>query len=119
MSEPLAVREAPASYMLDAQRVRPGYKQTEVGVIPEDWEVVRFGEIASPRKQRIDPKKSGLQEFCVELEHIGSGTGSLVGSTSTSEQSSLKSVFRADDVLFGKLRAYLRKGGFNSEVQLL
>ena len=109
MSEPLAVREAPASYMLDAQRVRPGYKQTEVGVIPEDWEVVRFGEIASPRKQRIDPKKSGLQEFCVELEHIGSGTGSLVGSTSTSEQSSLKSVFRADDVLFGKLRAYLRK----------
>ncbi|MFN8467934.1 MAG: restriction endonuclease subunit S [Caldilineaceae bacterium] len=24
--------------------LRPGYKQTEVGVIPEDWEVVAFGE---------------------------------------------------------------------------
>jgi type I restriction enzyme S subunit len=35
--------------------VRPGYKQTEVGVIPEDWEVKRIGDIstavrgASPR----------------------------------------------------------------------
>ena len=27
--------------------VRPGYKQTEVGVIPEDWEVVRLGEVAA------------------------------------------------------------------------
>ncbi len=27
--------------------VRPGYKQTEVGVIPEDWEVVRLGESRS------------------------------------------------------------------------
>lgn len=109
MNEPLAVREAPASYVLEAQRVRPGYKQTEVGVIPEDWEVKRFGEIAMPRSQRIDPRKNGIQEFCVELEHIGSATGSLLGSTSTGEQSSLKPVFRASDVLFGKLRAYLRK----------
>jgi len=35
--------------------VKPGYKQTEVGVIPEDWDVVKVGEIsrvirgASPR----------------------------------------------------------------------
>ena len=36
-------------------------------------------------------------------------SGRLAGSTATSTQSSLKSVFRADDVLFGKLRAYLRK----------
>ena len=27
--------------------VKPGYKQTEVGVIPEDWEVKSLGEIAS------------------------------------------------------------------------
>jgi len=42
MSEQLTVSEAPASYqaMPDSLRVRPGYKQAEVGVIPEDWEVV-------------------------------------------------------------------------------
>ena len=27
--------------------VRPGYKQTDVGVIPEDWEVKRLGKLAS------------------------------------------------------------------------
>ena len=26
--------------------VRPGYKQTEVGVIPEDWEVKPLGQVA-------------------------------------------------------------------------
>lgn len=25
--------------------VRPGYKQTEVGLIPEDWEVMTLGDI--------------------------------------------------------------------------
>jgi len=27
--------------------VKPGYKQTEVGIIPEDWEVSRLGEVVS------------------------------------------------------------------------
>lgn len=46
MSETLAVREAPARYqvVLDGQRVRLGYKQTEVGVIPRDWEIVPLGQ---------------------------------------------------------------------------
>ena len=45
MNKTLAVREAPAAYRVvpDAPRVRPGYKQTEVGVIPEDWEVTTVG----------------------------------------------------------------------------
>jgi type I restriction enzyme, S subunit len=73
------------------------------------WEVKQFGEAVALRGERIDPKATGTQEFCVELEHIGSATGLLLGSTSTGEQSSLKSVFRSGDVLFGKLRAYLRK----------
>jgi len=106
----MEVREASAEYLAAAeQRVPAGYKQTEVGVIPEDWCGKRFGEIAIPCRLRIDPRKNGVQEFCVELEHIDSATGSLLGSMCTGEQSSLKSVFGTGDVLFGKLRAYLRK----------
>ena len=74
-----------------------------------EWDVKRFGEVAQPRKERIDPRRTGSREFCIELEHIEQGTGCLVGYTATSERSSLKSVFQEDDVLFGKLRAYLRK----------
>jgi len=73
------------------------------------WEMKRFGELVAPRSERVDPRKSGVHNFCIELEHIGSGTGLLVGSATTGSQSSLKSVFYQGDVLFGKLRAYLRK----------
>ena len=73
------------------------------------WKTMLFLEIAWCRKERIDPRKSGTQEFCVELEHIESGTGRLLGNTQTGDQSSLKAVFQPGDVLFGKLRSYLQK----------
>jgi type I restriction enzyme S subunit len=74
-----------------------------------EWEVKRFGEIVTPRKERVDPRNAGTQDFCVELENIEQGSGRLIGSNSADEKSSLKTVFRVGDVLFGKLRAYLRK----------
>ena len=47
MNEPLTVREAPASYqvVLESQRVRPGYKQTEIGIIPKDWCAASLGSL--------------------------------------------------------------------------
>jgi type I restriction enzyme S subunit len=95
------LKQAAMQQLLTGQTRLPGFS----GV----WEVKRFGEIASPRTERIDPRRGHLQDFCVELEHIGQGSGQLVGSGAMDEHSSLKSVFRAGDVLFGKLRAYLRK----------
>ena len=74
-----------------------------------EWKVKRFDEIVRLRKERIDPRRSGIKEFCIELEHIQQGTGCLAGYIETGENSSLKSVFHKDDVLFGKLRAYMRK----------
>ena len=96
-----AVKTAAMQQLLTGKQRLPGFSG--------EWEVKRFGEITSPRRERIDPRKSGPQTFCVELEHVDSGTGRLLGSTSTGNQSSLKSVFQAGDVLFGKLRSYLRK----------
>ena len=48
MSEPLVVREAPASYQVvpEKQRVRPGYKPSDLGTIPEDWDVIPMGQIS-------------------------------------------------------------------------
>ncbi len=95
------LKQAAMQQLLTGQTRLPGFSG--------EWEVKRFGEVAVPRKDRIDPRKAGVQEFCIELEHIEQGTGCLAGSGSTGEESSLKSVFHAEDVLFGKLRAYLRK----------
>ena len=95
------LKQAAMQQLLTGKKRLPGFSG--------EWEVKRFGEITFPRNERIDPRRSGIQEFCVELEHIEAGTGNLVGSNSTGDNSSLKSVFRKGDVLFGKLRAYLRK----------
>ena len=32
---------------MSAEQIKPGYKRTEVGVIPEEWEVKRIGDIAT------------------------------------------------------------------------
>jgi len=58
VSESFAVREAPAGYQVaqETQRVRPGYKQTEVGVIPEDWEQTTIGDVALKVGSGITPK---------------------------------------------------------------
>lgn len=95
------IKQAAMQQLLTGQTRLPGFSG--------EWEVKRFGDVAMPRKERIDPRKAGVQEFCVELEHIEQGSGRLAGSSSTGAESSLKSVFHTGDVLFGKLRAYLRK----------
>jgi type I restriction enzyme S subunit len=87
--------------LLTGKKRLPGFK--------EDWQKHSFDEIAHPRGERIDPRHTEPQGFCIELEHIEQGTGRLLGHTETSEESSLKSIFQKEDVLFGKLRAYLRK----------
>jgi type I restriction enzyme S subunit len=52
------VAEASIKYLADVagQALPAGYKQTEVGVIPEDWDVVSLGEnanyIGSGRRKR-------------------------------------------------------------------
>lgn len=47
VNEPLTVQEAPAIYQvtLDSPRIKHGYKQTEVGVIPEDWQASEVGTL--------------------------------------------------------------------------
>ncbi len=54
----MEVREASAAYLVAAdQRVPVGYKQTEVGVIPEDWNVRQLGEVVAFLDGRRRPVK--------------------------------------------------------------
>jgi type I restriction enzyme S subunit len=95
------IKQGAMQELLTGKQRLPGYSG--------GWVVNRFGEIAQPRKERINPSRTKPHDFCIELEHIGQSTGTLTGYTTTSDNSSLKSVFQNGDVLFGKLRAYLRK----------
>ncbi len=86
-----------------------GHKQTELGPIPEDWEVKRLNSACVLVQQRINPISSAENYKCVELEHISQETGKLLGYSNSNELKSQKNIFKKGDVLFGKLRPYLRK----------
>lgn len=88
------------------------YKSSELGLVPVDWEVKSFSEITKLSSSRINPKVKGGGDLCIELEHIQPNSGFLLGETITTSDSSLKNTFEPGDILFGKLRAYLKKYWF-------
>ena len=74
------------------------------------WEIKTFGDIAAPVRDKTIPANSSGR--VIELEHIEQGTGRLLGDADVRGSISLKTRFAKGDVLFGKLRAYLRKYWF-------
>lgn len=75
----------------------------------EEWEVKKFGEMATNKSLKFNPEKSTTFIKCIELEHISRENGELLGFIDGSKSSSIKNLFDEGDVLFGKLRPYLRK----------
>ena len=61
MTTELTAREAPASYLVERALIPTGYKQTEVGVVPEDWNVQEIGQIAHLQRG-FDLPTTKLQE---------------------------------------------------------
>jgi type I restriction enzyme, S subunit len=73
------------------------------------WREVRLGDVVRLSKDRLDPTRPHNARRCIELEHIEGETGRLIGETASDQQASIKAVFEPGDILFGKLRPYLRK----------
>jgi len=84
------------------------FKDTEIGRIPKEWEVVRLGDICKQRNQIILPSGKGEFKF-VGLEHITSGETKLCAYEFDINIKSSKFKFYAGDILYGKLRPYLDK----------
>lgn len=76
--------------------------------LPPGWELVQLGDVIQASNLKAEPGKFPSAKF-VGLEHIESGTNRLLGVANTQNIKSTKAVFQAGDVLYGKLRPYLRK----------
>jgi type I restriction enzyme S subunit len=75
----------------------------------EKWEMKKFGELATNKSGKFNPLKEKFFTKCIELEHLGTETGQLLGFIDGSNSGSIKNKFNEGDVLFGKLRPYLKK----------
>ncbi len=90
----------------------PKYKDSGVewlGQVPEHWEIARIKRVASLRAERCTNVPEGWQY--VGLEDVEPGTGRFhpTDSDSRQKEDSTVGVFRPGDVLYGKLRPYLKK----------
>ncbi len=74
-----------------------------------DWEENEFELVVEKSKSKYNPVKSKEEWPCIELESLTQETGRLIQTFSSSEQKSIKNKFVSGEVLFGKLRPYLKK----------
>ena len=92
--------------------VRAGYKKTEVGVIPENWEVRPLLSAVRIANGQVDPKNEPYKSMTlVAPDHIAGETGQLLLKRTASEQKAIsgKYLFDAGDIVYSKIRPYLRK----------
>lgn len=76
--------------------------------LPKHWKNVQLKEIANLRRENIQPEDNLCLNY-VGLAHIDSGESQLKRYGSASEVKSTKNRFYLNDILYGKLRAYLDK----------
>lgn len=73
------------------------------------WKMFPVAEFATRSSAKFDPQKQADLLPCIELEHIAQETGQILDTIPVQGQQSIKNRFHAGQVLFGKLRPYLRK----------
>lgn len=93
-------------------KVYPAYKDSGVewiGLVPEHWEVARVKRLATLRNERRSDVST--ETTYIGLEDVEAGSGQYKPTNGSSRQSgdSTVGIFYEGDVLYGKLRPYLRK----------
>jgi type I restriction enzyme S subunit len=96
-----AIKRAAVQQLLTAKTRLPGFSGK--------WETRRLEYFASIRNHKVLPSNVSPEMPCVELEHIGQGDGRLLARSTAKDSMSVKYSFQSGDVLFGRLRPYLRK----------
>lgn len=82
----------------------------ETGKVFEgNWKHYSFGEIVKIQVKKYDPRTETVSLPCIELEHLSQDTGRILSTANSLELASIKNRFHKGDVLFGKLRPYLKK----------
>ncbi len=74
-----------------------------------EWEEKPFGNIITNKSKKYNPEKETISYKCIELEHLSTESGQLLGYVDSLNSGSIKNKFNKNDVLFGKLRPYLKK----------
>lgn len=99
-------------YPAPERRVPKGYKWTEVGMIPKDWHVRPILYAVRVANGQVDPKVEPYRSMIlVAPDHIEGRTGRLLKKETAHDQRAIsgKYLFGKGDIVYSKIRPYLRK----------
>jgi len=88
------------------------FKDSPVGRIPKNWQVVKLLDHVSLPNGQLDPNQKPYCDWIlIAPDHIESETGRLLNPQTAAEQNAIsgKYGFQPGDVLYSKIRPYLRK----------
>ena len=95
------IKQGAMQELLTGQRRLPGFAGK--------WTSEKLGSAVAIRNDKVQTRGNPVAGVCVELEQIGSGTGSVDRFEDATDRVTIKYRFQEGDVLFGRLRPYLRK----------
>ena len=84
---------------------------SELGEVPEGWEVGKIGDMATQRRESVKPAGIDPDTPYIALDHIPRKCIALSEWGRTEGLASGKFRFKERDILFGKLRPYFHKVG--------
>lgn len=98
---------------IDQGIVPEGYKKTRVGIIPEDWEVKKMGEISKINQNNIKTEDKNSYYY-YDLSSIDNGSISKPKQLINYDElpSRAKRIFKKDDILFSTVRPNLKGFGY-------
>lgn len=85
--------------------------ESELGLIPEGWEVKELGDIATDIRRSVNPAMIDPKTPYFGLEHLPRKSIALNQWGNAEDIKSSKLIFKQGEILFGKIRPYFHKVG--------
>jgi type I restriction enzyme S subunit len=91
-------------------KIRVGYKETEIGVIPEDWEVKELKEVCSINPESLSAKEDANKQIkYIDIESVSAGKISLPKELKFGDSPSrARRIVKKEDVIVSTVRPYLK-----------
>lgn len=92
----------------------PGHEQVKmvdspIGTIPAGWEAKRLGDLVQDNRRAVNPSALDSDTPYVGLEHLPRRSIALMEWGKAGDVQSTKFIFKAGEILFGKIRPYFHK----------
>jgi len=87
------------------------FEDSELGEIPEGWQVGNLGDVAEHPRRGVQPTEIEPSTPYIALEHMPRRSIALSGWSTADGLGSNKFEFKRGEILFGKLRPYFHKVG--------